>query len=1369
MIKQAEKSYEPRMLERKIQEFWIRTKAYQKTKDKRSDGEDFYFIDGPPYTTGSIHPGTGWNKAIKDCILRYLRMHGYNIRDQAGFDMHGLPIEVQVEKSLGIGNKKEIEELGIEKFISTCKDFATSFQKKMTEQFKALGVWLDWDKPYLTITNNYILSAWWTLKVAYEKDLLSLSNRVLQWCPRCETALAEAEIEYWDVTDPSIFVKFLIRGRRDEYILIWTTTPWTIPSNLAVAVHPDFTYARVRIQKAGKREVYIMLEEKAEEISKKVHADKFEILETMKGEKLAGLQYFNPLMPMVPYQKTIKAEWVHRVLTSTTVTEENTGCVHIAPGHGPEDFEIGQVYHVPPFCPVDERGIFTEDGGVYKSQSVKDSNPRIIEDLKKMRALCHEEKITHRYGHCWRCKTPIIYRVTEQWFLKATDLKEVMLSEVERVEWTPDWAGSARQHEWVANVKDWCISRQRYWGIPLPIWKCDCGEIKIVGAMKDFEGAENYVKDMDLHRPHIDNVTFKCQKCEGTMRRIEDVLDVWFDSAVCSWAQLNYPMDQEEFKRWWPCKWITEACDQTRGWFYSQLGAGVIAFDKCPYDSVLMHGWMNDSKGQSMSKSAGNFIEMEDVLEEHGADALRFYFLKINAPWEDINFIMEDVKNAKRSLNILWNVFVFASMYMAIDKFNPEKASLSSLSKTLKPEDKWLLSRLEGLKIVVEEEMKQYNLHKAARELENFILEDLSRWYIKLIRNRMWTEGADESKTAAYKVLHESLVTLAQLMAPITPFISEAIYQNLDGRLLSVHMCDWLEASESFVSPKLEKDMDLVRMIVEEVSKARQSKGIKLRWPVKEIVVKCNDEESADGLRSFEHILLDKLNTKKLDILSPKEEWEGLKLEVKPNPEAIGKVYRQWASRIAVILESRPPETIKEEIDKGAYQLGIDGQMIKIQPNMVKFNKKFPENFLAIERDYGGIYIDLETSPEIVAEGFAREVVRRIQEMRKEVDMEVEDYLKTQIKAPKKILEFLGKWEDFISFETRSRSLKFAEDEVNEEYIVEWDIEKESVTIGITPLYMKEAVDVFTQIPGVDSKKAISLFEKGYNALDRLSEASNEDLLEVDGIGEVDVRRIKEFIEKPVAQREKEKMHCPFCGVEITPRVVKCPRCSELVREDMRICGSCGKEISIKAERCYYCGALPEEERVEEIAPPAVVEPTATLEGTPAGEIEVAEPPKPEEKLLPEMKESYTYLIKELRSRNSYRLFINGISKGKRGMCITRVYPGKVRGEHNIDVPILWLSNVDRENCVRPKDLEKLNYSVNHFIREGNAVVLLEGLEYLITNNNFIIVLRLIQSLKDEVAMQHAILLLPLNPTSLDHHQMSLIEKEVDETIDIGS
>jgi len=960
MVKQAEKRYDPKSLEKDVQSFWEKEKIYGKTKKLRSKGEDYYFIDGPPYTSGSIHLGTAWNKILKDFVIRYRRMNNYNVRDQPGFDMHGLPIEVQVEKELGIKNKKEIEDYGVEKFVSKCREFAIKHQKKMTGEFKALGVWMDWHNPYLTITNDYILSAWWTLKKAYDKKLLIQSERVLGWCPRCETALAEAEIEYWDEEDCSIYVKFKIKNK-NEYLVIWTTTPWTLPSNIAVAVHPKFDYAKIVMKKNGKEENLIVLDKRVKDVASEGKYDDYYVLEHIKGSELEGIEYVHPLVDEVGYQKNIE----HKIVLADYVTDENTGLVHTAPGFGPDDFETGKKYNLPPFCPVDERGIFTEDAGKYAGLSVKDSNKVVLDDLIKKGLLLSESKITHRYGHCWRCKTPVIYRTTKQWFLKVTELKEKMLKENAEVKWFPEWAGSRRMHDWVSNTRDWCISRQRYWGIPIPLWSCDCGETKFVYKKED-------LNIEDLHRPWIDRVTFKC-KCSKTMKRIPDVLDVWFDSAVCSWAQLNYPQEKEDFKKWWPCKWITEAQDQTRGWFYSQLGAGVIAFDKVPYESVLMHGWALDESGKPMSKSLGNIIDPLKVADKYGVDSLRFYILS-SAPWDDLLFSPEGIKNANRSLSILWNVYVFATTYMALDNFID--IGFEKIENDLKPEDKWLLSKLENLKKNVSENIEKYEIHKACREIENFILEDLSRWYIRLIRDRTWVEEKTKDKIAAYKILYESLKNVALLMAPVAPYLSEEIYRNLTG-CISVHMGECPKTNEKFIDAELENRMDAVREITESISFARQKAGIKLRWPVKRIIIETEDKNVKDAVKSLEAILMGQTNSKNV------------------------------------------------EFGKGAVK----------------------ENLSSSDFSKGTVYVDTEITEEIKSEGFAREIIRRIQNMRKEANLNVEDFIETCVDTNPEITGLLKKQEKFIKNETRSKNIAFGE--VEGVLVKEWEIENEKFVIGV--------------------------------------------------------------------------------------------------------------------------------------------------------------------------------------------------------------------------------------------------------------------------------------------------------------------------------
>ncbi len=1055
MIEQVQKSYNPQELESKIAKYWVDSKAYEYTREARASGKDFYFIDGPPYTSGNIHLGTAWNKILKDTVIRYRRMNGNNVRDQAGFDMHGLPIEVQVEKEMGFKQKQDIKNFGMENFINKCREFALGHKDTMTEQFKSLGVWLDWENPYLTITNSYINSAWWTLKRAHEQDLLTRAERVLTWCPRCETALAEAEVEYWDETDHSIYVRFPVKGKENEHILIWTTTPWTLPADLAVSVHPNFKYARVKFRKGDKEEILILVEERVDEIKEIGEYDDYEIVELIDGQDMEGMKYIHPLLEEVPYQnQPHDLYYLHRVVLADYVTADMTGCVHTAPGHGPDDFETGKAYDLPAFCPIDEAGVFTEEGGKYAGKFTKDADEQIIQELRDKGLMLWNGKIEHRFGHCWRCKTPVTYRATKQWFLKVTEIRNKMLEEIKRIRWVPEWAGSSRLYQWVENTRDWCISRQRYWGIPLPIWKCDdCNELIVIGKESELEGKEGYEPGMDLHRPWIDNVKLKCPKCDKTTSRVLDVLDVWFDSAVCSWAQLGFPVKDSEFKRWWPCNWITEAHDQTRGWFYSQLGASVIAFNKIPYDSVLMHGWALDKDGKPMSKSSGNAVKPSDITGKYGVDSFRFYLLRASAPWEDIPFNEIGVSNSNRMLNILWNVYLFSTTYMALDKYDPSKNTYDEIKGSLSPEDRWLYSSMESLKKTVTTEFEEFNMHKLSRALEHFINEDLSRWYIRLIRDRLWVESENLEKLSAYRTLYDILLDLSKLMAPITPHIAEEIYKNLDGSKQTIHAVDWPTVDDTKINRDLEQQMVIVRDLVEAVLSARQKANLKLRWPCKRIIINTEDQAVHGAISAFEDILLNQSNTKAIEFLTPGEVWSEARLELQPQFKVLGPAFKNKASAVAEALKQQDAQSVKSALAAGEckYELEVSGEKFVITSDMVKVTQELPDQIIGAHFKGGLLYIDTELTPELRGEGFAREVVRRIQEMRKEMDLQVEDSIDTTVNISSELAGLVENWHGYISKETRSKKLAITSDvPVVGTYTKDWLVNDENIKIGLT-------------------------------------------------------------------------------------------------------------------------------------------------------------------------------------------------------------------------------------------------------------------------------------------------------------------------------
>ncbi len=981
MIKQIRANYDAKGIEKDVQQYWRETDAYHETKKLRENGERFYFVDGPPYTTGAIHLGTAMNKTVKDILIRYWRMCGYNVRDQPGFDMHGLPIEVKVEKNIGVHSKKDIETLGIDKFVNTCREFALGLHKDMTEQFKQLGVWMDWDNPYQTIKLDYLESAWWTIKRAEEKKLLRPASRVVTWCPRCETALAEAEIEYWDETDPSIMVRFPLKDGSAS-LLIWTTTPWTLAANMAVAAHPDMDYARVKLSGDKGEETVIVLEGQAEYVMQKGGYERFEILERMKGKDLEGLAYIPPF----EVEAAPRSDRTWTVVTADYVENDNTGLVHTAPGHGPDDYETGKRYGIAPFCPVSEAGRYTDEFPPLAGKKVKTVADDVIKMLDEKDLMFNVGKIKHRYGHCWRCKSPIIYRNTRQWFVAVPEVKQEMLDEIDRVKWVPDWAGSTREKNWVEGAREWCISRQRYWGIPMPVWECSCGARRVVGQYEELKEGEGYTDGMDTHRPWIDGVTFTCPECGGTMHRVPDVLDVWFDSGVASWADLGYPRNKAEFDKWWPPRFIVEAHDQTRGWFYSQLGAGVISFDRAPYDEVMMHGWVLDPKGQKMSKSLGNVIEPLEVINQVGADSLRYYLIMTNAPWEDTAFQKDGPKNARKVINTFWNVVNFASTYMLIDGYDPAEHTLADVAPYMRDEDRWMVSRTQKMISQATSFMESRELHKLARTLTDYIMEDLSRWYVCLVRDRSWSEAADQQKDkeAMYHTLWYAIMKTCIVLAPVAPHVCEEIYQHMGGKKLSVHMEDWPVCDESLICEDIEHSTALVQNIVDVVAAERAKNSSKLRWPLLQIFVRGNDAEVNKAVKRFDKVLAAQANTKRIVYLG------------------------------------------KEEIPSA-------------------------ESIEPVPFDEGTLFIDFTVTPEIEAEGYAREVIRRIQQMRKDLKLNVEQFVDCTIAAEPRLSGLLETWKDHISSEVRAKTLSFV-GEASGSDVKEWEFTGQKVVIGITPI-----------------------------------------------------------------------------------------------------------------------------------------------------------------------------------------------------------------------------------------------------------------------------------------------------------------------------
>ncbi len=841
-----------------LQENWKKNGIAKKAREQSLAKEKpFYFMDGPPYATGHIHLGTALNKILKDVAMRSHRMLGYSVFDRPGYDTHGLPIENRVEKELGIKDKNEIEELGVEKFVEKCRAFATQYIGTMNQEFENLGVWMDWDNPYLTLSKDYIEAIWWTFKKAEEKGLLYLGKYPVHVCPHCGTAVAYNEIEYTKPTDTSVYVKFPVEGQENTYLIIWTTTPWTLPGNTGVMVHPLFEYDYVKMSNG---ETWVIAKERVQLLMDAIKAG-FTLEKTVKGKKLEGLKYKNPLEKNLNLPKL---ENGYRVILSQRYVnlEEGSGLVHTAPGHGKEDFEEGMKNNLPAISPVGITGLMTEEAGKYEGKKARVVDAEIIKDLNKAGMIVFKHPYTHDYPICWRCNSPLLMLSTPQWFFNIKQIREKLIKENEQVNWTPSWM-KARMRNWLESLSDWPISRKRYWGSPLPIWLCECGKRKVFGSFAELKEAAGLKKDIDLHRPYIDAVKVKCG-CGKEMSRVEEVLDVWFDSGVSSWAALGFPESKGLFEKYWPASLNLEGTDQVRGWWNSQIITSVICFDKAPFKSILTHGIVLDLGKNKMSKSKGNAVTPEEIIKEFNRDYLRYYLIKTSRG-EDIAFGKDAFRDVKRFYNILWNSLNYGAIYLDID-LNAE------LPSELKPEDNWILSRLNSLNKKMRCGYENNVFHESAEAAENFILEDFSRTYIKLIRGR-------EDRENLAKIFSKITFDFLRLFAPISPHFTEFAFLGLKGENAkeSIHLYELPEVNEALVDEKLEKAMDLCQSTAQQALSLREEAKLRLRWKLKSVVLVS---ESGNELGELKGVL-----AKMCNVLEAKE------MKKKPSGEfAEGKV-----------------------------------------------------------------------------------------------------------------------------------------------------------------------------------------------------------------------------------------------------------------------------------------------------------------------------------------------------------------------------------------------------------------------------------------------------------------------------------------------
>ncbi|MUV51035.1 isoleucine--tRNA ligase [Haloarcula sp. CBA1122] len=1075
--------YNPDAVEDGVFEYWDDVDAYEQTKAHRADGEDYFFVDGPPYTSGAAHMGTTWNKTLKDCYIRYLRMQGYDVTDRPGYDMHGLPIETKVEERLDFENKKDIEQFGEENFIEECKDFAEEQLEGLQTDFQDFGVWMDWDDPYKTVNPEYMEAAWWGFQQAHERGLVEQGQRSINQCPRCETGIANNEVEYHDVGKPSIYVKFPLADRegersetserasgetasREGSLVIWTTTPWTIVANTFVAVDGDLDYVGVDAEKDGDTERLYVAEACVEDVLKAGRYDDYEVVEELTGEEMVGWAYDHPLAEEVPDHA--QGEGSGQVYTADYVEADRTGLVHSAPGHGEEDFERGQELDLEIFCPVGSDGVYTDDAGKYAGTFVRDANDEVIDDLDENGVLLSSESgHTVREGQCWRCDTDIVRIVTDQWFITVTDIKDELLANIEDSEWYPQWARDNRFRDFVEDAPDWNVSRQRYWGIPIPIWlpedwSGDMDDAIVVGDREEL--AERVDQDIDpenvdLHKGTVDDLTIT--EDGTTYTRVGDVFDVWLDSSVATWGTVDYPEQTEDFEELWPADLIMEAHDQTRGWFWSQLGMSTAATGEIPYKQVLMHGYANMPDGRGMSKSKGVLIDPHEVIEKHGRDPMRLFLLSVTAQGEDMNFSWEETAEMQRRLNILWNVARFPLPYMRADDFNPEETTVEDVREDLELVDEWVLSRLQTVTEAMTDSMDDFENDKAVDELLEFVVEDVSRFYIQVVRERMWEEEDSASKQAAYATLYRVLESVAALFAPFTPFVAEQVYGALTGDAghPTVHMCDWPEVDADLHDPALEREIEVVREVEEAGSNARQQAERKLRWPVTRVVVDVDSDDVADAVRAQEAIIADRLNARAVEVVGADEEWGELQYSAEADMSELGPAFGDDAGRVMNALnEARVGEQSLDTLE-GTVREAL-GEDVDLTEEMVAFRRETPEGVTGTEfaaLDGGGVvYVDTALTEGIESEGYAREVIRRVQEMRKDLELDIEERIVVDLAIDdERVDSLVREHEALIKEEVRADELGGVEDGHRKT----WDVEGIEMEIAIAPVAAAEASD----------------------------------------------------------------------------------------------------------------------------------------------------------------------------------------------------------------------------------------------------------------------------------------------------------------------
>jgi len=1276
--------FDPQKLENEIGKFWSSKGTYRKIDESREGSEKFYLARPPISTKDYLNWDELYMSIVYDVWSRFKTMQHLHVRTGIGLEPLNARIERLSTEEQGISYFKALPDERTLEILSEMEDVSTEFIESTYDELHKLGLWMPSEFDYVTTSGEFIDSIWWSFKELMDEGLLVKKKKPVKWCPNCRISPSVSEISVKEENREKIFVKVPLASGKNRFFLLEVEEIWMLPAGLTIAVNPKFRYAVVSID-AGEdiSEQLVMLEKNLDAIMDETDIDEYEVLNTIVGEELEDLPFKYPLGDKILKKGELNEE-TQRVILTEKVSDDGTGFEFLFPEYKEDHWQIAEEKELDSYNPILKNGYF--DGGPrqnkYSGLSTSESESVIVDDLKTKDLLFAKKKIDKKVEMCDTCRSRLIRYPIRGWFFETSHIEERLSEELEELEVLP-----SADH---ISSKDWLLSRDNLWGVPLPRWEChECGNIFIPSERDDLSEISNYEISDDITPDTIINTEVECLECGEEMKFEKKILDPLFIHACSPWAQLGYPNQEEGYESWWPSKVFFGKKSNDEDLISANLSLSLVLFDGPSSESSIFLGPVS---------SEIEYQNVENLISKNGYDSLRLYLLSGEALWDPRKVTKSDLEFSHQVPRVAWNLIKFFEENIDDLEIGLDEISSSSFKENMKPEDSWILSELENVKEKIEDHYDQGRFDLAVKSSEEFILKDVAQSYIKRCRTRL-EGGGEEEKLFVMKTLHRVLDSISKLLSPVAPFTAENIYQSLNGRKQSVFLEDWPERDESYTDQALESMMDDASNIVDEIMDMKRRSELPEKWPLRKIVYKAKNERGLDLAEKFAEFIKDKAIVKKIEVLAPDEEWEEAIFKAEPNKEVIADSYKRWVKKIETILKQKSSEKIKEGIEKGGFEIGLEGRIIEIDPDMISLKREIPEGFQEVSLEDQEIFVDLEVTEEIWDEQIFKEIVLRLKSMRKDLEMSEEDEIEVYLDSEKDVMEAVEKNRSRFDEEVGTRVIRMDEVDMEEaRYVLEWDINGIIVEIGIKPLYRSKMIDYYSSISGITKNTAELLYESGYTNLDSVRDVKPSQLSKVKGIGSKLAENILHFVEK----NEMEEM----VGVK--------------------------KE---KEEEIVESGGKKEEEALKE---------------------------------LPEgISKSSTYLIEEETSDRSFKLLKRILKTGEEGLCVTRDYPEKVKKEYSLeDIEVIWLSNVDREDVIRPKSLEKLSLALENFLARTGGVILLNGLEYVITNNDFRTVLNLIQSIKDQVAINESIMLIPINPSIMEKYQMDQLSGVVDNTLE---